>query len=116
MENYTELKVSDEKASEISRVRARYRDGKYAQLLRQWDYEKHEVMDEALRKDDRVLTKDEVLDNSGRVIQQAEYETKKVNRISSSLEQTIVEIQTAFIIGLDPDLQAKPRNDEGEQE
>ena len=111
MENSTVLKVSEEKANEISRARSKYNDGKYAQLLRQWDYEKHEVMDDAIRKDDRVLIKDEVLDNSGRVIQQAEFETKKVNRISTSLEQTIVEIQTAFIIGLDPDLKAKPRNE-----
>lgn len=111
MENYTALKVSEEKANEISRVRSKYKDGKFAELLRQWDYEKHEVMDEAIRKDDRVRTKDEVVDNSGRVIQPAVYETKKVNRIATSLEQTIVEIQTAFIIGLDPDLQAKPRNE-----
>lgn len=112
MENYTALKVSEEKANEISKVRSKYKDGKFAELLRQWDYEKHEVMDETIRKDDRVLTKDEVVDNSGRVIQPAVYETKKVNRISTSLEQTIVEIQTAFIIGLDPNLQAKPRNED----
>lgn len=111
MENYTVSKVSEEKANEISRVRSKYKDGKFAELLRQWDYEKHEVMDEAIRKDDRVRTKDEVVDNSGRVMQPAVYETKKVNRIATSLEQTIVEIQTAFIIGLDPDLQAKPRNE-----
>lgn len=111
MENYTVSKVSEEKANEISRVRSKYNDSKFAQLLRQWDYEKHEVMDEAIRKDDRVRTKDEVVDNSGRVTQQAEYETKKVNRIATSLEQTIVEIQTAFTIGIDPDLQAKPRNE-----
>lgn len=112
MENYTVSKVSEEKANEISRVRSKYKDGKFAELLRQWDYEKHEVMDEAIRKDDRVRTKDEVVDNSGRVMQPAVYETKKVNRIATSLEQTIVEIQTAFIIGLDPDLQAKPRNED----
>lgn len=111
MENYTVSKVSEEKANEISKVRSKYKDGKFAELLRQWDYEKHEVMDEAIRKDDRVRTKDEVVDNSGRVIQPAVYETKKVNRIATSLEQTIVEIQTAFTIGLDPDLQAKPRNE-----
>ena len=111
MENYTVSKVSEEKANEISKVRSKYKDGKFAELLRQWDYEKHEVMDEAIRKDDRVRTKDEVVDNSGRVMQPAVYETKKVNRIATSLEQTIVEIQTAFIIGLDPDLQAKPRNE-----
>lgn len=111
MENYTVSKVSEEKDNEISKVRSKYKDGKFAELLRQWDYEKHEVMDEAIRKDDRVRTKDEVVDNSGRVMQPAVYETKKVNRIATSLEQTIVEIQTAFIIGLDPDLQAKPRNE-----
>ena len=82
-------------------------------LREQWEYSRHEVMSEAHRPDDRVMVKDEEVDVNGRCTG-AVYETKKVNRISSSLEQLIVEIHTAFAVGLPPNLQAVAKTKEQE--
>ena len=94
-------KTLEAKLSAIPKVRAKYREERIAQLREQWEYSRHEVMSEAHRPDDRVMVKDEEVDVNGRRTG-AVYETKKVNRISSPLEQLIVEIHTAFARGAPP--------------
>lgn len=106
-------KTLEAKLSVIPKVRAKYREERIAQLREQWEYSRHEVMSEAHRPDDRVMVRDEEVDVNGRRTG-AVYETKKVNRISSSLEQLIVEIHTAFAVGLPPDLQAVAKTKEQE--
>ena len=106
-------KTLEEKLSAIPKVYARYNEKRYAELKEQWDYSRHGVMNEAHRPNDRVLVKGEVVGVNG-VRTPAVYEEKKVNRIASSLEQLIVEIHTAFAMGLPPDLQAKARTKDEE--
>lgn len=106
-------KTLEAKLSAIPKVQAKYNEGRMAKLREQWEYSRHEVMSEAHRPDDRVMVKDEEIDVHGRCTG-AVYETKKVNRISSSLEQLIVEIHTAFAVGLPPDLQAVAKTKEQE--
>lgn len=106
-------KTLEGKLSAIPKVYARYNEKRYAELKEQWDYSRHGVMDEAHRPNDRVMVKDEETDINGRRTE-AVYETKKVNRIASSLEQLIVEIHTAFAMGLPPNLQAKARTKDEE--
>ena len=106
-------KTLEAKLSTIPKVYARYNEKRYAELKEQWDYSRHGVMNEAHRPNDRVLVKGEVVGVNG-VRTPAVYEEKKVNRIASSLEQLIVEIHTAFAMGLPPDLQAKARTKDEE--
>ena len=106
-------KTLEGKLSAIPKVYARYNEKRYAELKEQWDYSRHGVMNEAHRPNDRVLVKGEVVGVNG-VRTPAVYEEKKVNRIASSLEQLIVEIHTAFAMGLPPDLQAKARTKDEE--
>ena len=106
-------KTLEAKLSAIHKVRAKYKEERMAILREQWEYSRHEVMSEAHRPDDRVMVKDEEVDVNGRRTG-AVYETKKVNRISSPLEQLIVERHTAFAVGLPPDLQAVAKTKEQE--
>lgn len=106
-------KTLEAKLSAIPKVRAKYREERIAQLREQWEYSRHEVMSEAHRPDDRLMVKDEEVDVNGRRTG-AVYETKKVNRISSPLEQLIVDIHTAFSVGLPPDLQAEAKTKDEE--
>lgn len=106
-------KTLEERLSAIPKVYARYNEKRYAELKEQWDYSRHGVMNEAHRPDDRVMVKDGEIDIHGRRTEVV-YETKKVNRIASSLEQLIVEIHTAFAMGLPPNLQAKARTKDEE--
>ena len=102
-----------EQIEAISKAYAKYDERKYADLKEQWDYSKHEVMSEAHRPNDRVLVQDGGIGADG-VERPAVYAEKKVNRISSSLEQLIVEIHTAFSVGLPPDLQAEAKTTDEE--
>lgn len=97
----------------IQKARSKYDETKYSALRKQWFYELHEVNNEAIRPNDRVRVSDETIDASG-VKHPATYETKPVSRITTSLEQIIVDTHTAFAVGLDPDLQASPRNEDEE--
>lgn len=103
----------DKKIEAISKASAKYNERRYADLKEQWDYSKHEVMLEAHRPNDRVLVQDGGIGVDG-VERPAVYAEKKVNRISSPLEQLIVEIHTAFAVGLPPDLQAVAKTKEQE--
>ena len=105
-------KTPEEKLSAIPKVYARYNEKRYAELKEQWDYSRHGVMNEAHRPNDRVLVKGEEAGVNGVI--PAVYEEKKVNRIASSLEQLIVEIHTAFAMGLPPNLQAEVRTKDEE--
>jgi hypothetical protein len=85
------------------------------ELYRDWNVSGHAVMDEGLRPNMRVLRREEVRDAEGRVLQGAEYETRRVNRVPVPLEQDIVNIHTSFTVGIPPKLECVPA-DEGEKE
>lgn len=84
-------------------------------LLRDWLPERHDVMDPQIRKDKRVITKEEVRNADGKIIQSAKYETELVNRISLPIEQDQVNIHTAFTVGIEPDLLCEPNSDDEEK-
>lgn len=71
-------------------------------LLKDWDEKQHKVMDEDERPKRKVLVEEEIKNASGRVTQPARYEKKEVNRIALPLEQDIVNIHTAFTVGIEP--------------
>lgn len=73
-------------------------------LLKDWDEKQHAVFDEEIRKKRRVLVKDEIRDAEGKVVERAEYELREVNRIGLPLEQDIVNIHTAFTVGVEPQM------------
>lgn len=75
-----------------------------ADLMKDWDADKHDVMDEEIRKKRRIPKTDPVRNEFGDVIKEAEYEQVDVNRITLPLEQDIVGIQTAFTVGNEPRL------------
>lgn len=91
----------------IARIRSKYDDRRYAELLGQWDYKSHEVHDETIRKKNKVLVNE--TDEAGN--KRSRYEEREVNRISTPLERIIVNTHTSFAVGLDPDLQADPKTD-----
>jgi len=73
-------------------------------LMKDWDEKQHAVFDETIREKRRVLIEDEVRNADGKVVQKARYEKKEVNRIGLPLEQDIVNIHTAFTVGIEPKL------------
>lgn len=84
-----------------------------------WNPERHEIMvDKEKYPDRKVLEKEAetVFDEkTGKTSEiPATYKTEPVNRISIPLEQDIVNIQTAFTVGIDPKIDCEPM-DEGEQ-
>jgi hypothetical protein len=86
-----------------------------AELYRDWNVSGHAVMNEKLRPNMRVLKKEEVRNEAGTILQAAEYETRKVNRVPVPLEQDIVNIHTSFTVGIPPKLECEP-NDDREKE
>ncbi|WP_296957714.1 phage portal protein [Porphyromonas sp. oral taxon 278] len=96
----------------IARIRSKYDDRRYAELLSQWDYKSHEVHDETIRKKNKVLVNEEEAGaNGGAKSKRKRYEYQEVNRISTPIERIIVNTHTSFAVGLDPDLQAAPKTD-----
>lgn len=73
-------------------------------LLNDWDSDRHEVMNPQIREKRKVVKKDPIKDALGNIVTPAEYEFKDVNRIAIPLEQDIVNIQTAFTVGTEPDM------------
>ena len=91
-----------ERLNELKRRKTNLPDAQ--KLLSDWDQRKHKVMDEVHRPKRRMMIEDEVRDVNGKVVQAAKYEQKEVNRIALPLEQDIVNIQTAFTVGIEPKL------------
>lgn len=83
------------------------------QNLKDWDPDKHDVTDEAIRKKRRIVIQPEIKDAMGTIIQEAKYKDEEVNRIPLPIEQDIVNIQTAFTMSNEPVLTS---NAETEQE
>lgn len=74
------------------------------------------MVDKEKYPDRKVLEKEaeKVFDeNTGKTYEiEAQYKTEPVNRISIPLEQDIVNIQTAFTVGIEPSMDCTPADDE----
>lgn len=85
--------------------------------LKDWDIRGHDVFDKDKRKDNTIVTAEEKKifdDKTGKTrVEPAKKEPELVNRIGIPLEQDIVNIQTAFTVGIEPTLDCTP-NDDGE--
>lgn len=84
------------------------------ELMKDWDEKQHSVFNEEIRPKRRVMIEDEIRDERGKVTKEAKYEKKEVNRIAIPIEQDIVNIHTAFTVGVEPTLILESE-DESEQ-
>jgi hypothetical protein len=109
------LRVSDidEKISLLKQRKTPLPD--VAQLLKDWNPDKHDVMDKEKRPDMKVIRKEGVKDIDGKYTSLPEYEPEPVNRIPLPLEQDIVNIHTSFTVGIEPKLNCEPNNDEEDE-
>lgn len=84
-------------------------------LHKDWDPDEHDVMNENLRPDGKVIVEEESYDpKTGRRIP-ARYKKDDINptnRIPLPLEQDITNIHTAWTVGKDPKVNCRPNNDE----
>ena len=83
-------------------------------LRKEWDADKHDVNNRAIRKERKVLIKEEYTDEGG-VFHAAVYQDEDVNRISLPIEQDITNIHVSFMVGTDPTISYVP-NDQKEEE
>lgn len=86
-------------------------------LWNDWNPNRHEIMTDKEKYPDRkVLEKeaDKKFDEkTGKTYEiEAKYKTEPVNRIAIPLEQDIVNIQTAFTVGIEPSLDCVPSDDD----
>ena len=83
--------------------------------LDDWDSERHDIMNPQLYKKIKVLVKMEETTfdpDTGKTIKTpAKYEYKEPNRIALPIEQDIVNIHTAFVVGTEPTLECQPYDD-----
>lgn len=84
-------------------------------LLKEWCPDEHEIITDKEKYPDRkVLIKEaeNVYDEkTGKsYISSPEYKDEPINRIAIPLEQDIVNIQTAFTVGEDPEMECNPAN------
>ncbi len=83
--------------------------------LADWNPEKHEIMDAAKYPKIKVLVKMEETrfdpESSQTTKIPAKYELKEPNRIVLPIEQDIVNIHTAFTVGIEPKLDCQPEDD-----
>lgn len=87
-------------------------------LLKDWDPQKHDVMDEQKRPDNKVITKEATVDpNTGLQIppQYKKDDINPTNRIMLPLEQDITNIHTAWTVGNEPKVEC-PTDDDKEKE
>ncbi|GJQ07522.1 hypothetical protein CAPN010_16800 [Capnocytophaga cynodegmi] len=110
LEDINKLEIS-ERIKELKKYPAKRPDTQ--ELMKDWDYSKHDVFDETLRKKRRVLIEEPEKSADGTIIKPARYEWQEVNRIALPLEQDIVNIHTAFAVGTEPTLSIES---EGEEE
>ena len=84
-------------------------------LYKDWDPDKHDVMDPEIRPDGKVIVEEAKQDpKTGKVIP-AQYKKDDVNptnRIPLPLEQDITNIHTAWTVGKDPKVNCSPNNEE----
>jgi hypothetical protein len=83
-------------------------------LSKEWNPERHEVMDKNIRPDGKTLVKEGWTDDKG-VEHEPVYKDEPVNRVPIPLEQDITNVHTAFCVGREPTLRCEP-NDETEKE
>lgn len=79
-------------------------------LLKDWDPDRHEVMDKAKRPDSKIIVKEATIDpQTGRQIpaQYKDDEVNPTNRITIPLEQDITNIHTAWTVGNDPKVECR---------
>ena len=85
-----------------------------SKLREEWDADKHEVNNRSVRKERKVLMKEEYTDENG-VFHAAVYQDEDVNRISLPIEQDITNIHVSFMVGTDPTISYVP-NDKKEED
>ena len=84
-------------------------------LYKDWDPDKHDIMNPEIRPDNKVIVEEEHTDPaSGKKIppQYKKDDTNPTNRIMLPLEQDITNIHTAWAVGNDPKINCKPNNDQ----
>ncbi len=79
------------------------------QNLKDWDFKKHDVMDDQIRKKRKVQISVETLSNGTEL---PKYEYQEVNRIAIPIEQDVVNIHTAFTVGTEPTLEAEAKSED----
>ncbi|MDR1937984.1 MAG: phage portal protein [Tannerellaceae bacterium] len=77
-------------------------------LLKDWDSDKHDVTDEVKRPNMKTIKKEPTYNADGSIKTPAEHKPEPVNRIPLPLEQDIVNIHTAFTVGIEPKLNCEP--------
>lgn len=86
-------------------------------LWNDWNPDRHEIMTDKEKYPDRKVLEKEagrVFDEStGKTVEtEARYRTEAVNRVAIPLEQDIVNIQTAFTVGIEPSIDCVPDGDD----
>lgn len=84
------------------------------ELMKDWDEKQHSVFDPLKRPKRKIATQEELRGVDGKLVQAAKYEHKEVNRIALPIEQDIVNIHTAFTVGIEPKMTLESE-DEKEQ-
>ena len=84
-------------------------------LYKDWDPDKHDIMNPEIRPDNKVIVEEARVDSkTGKVIppQYKKDDTNPTNRITLPLEQDITNIHTAWAVGNDPKVNCRPNNDQ----
>lgn len=108
IEELNQLSVS-ERIKELTK-NASHRPSTEA-LLSDWDYTRHDVFNDQIRKKRKVQIEAEELNPDGSIRKQAVFKWEEVNRIGLPLEQDITNIHTAFSVGTPPKITCEPQND-----
>lgn len=103
--------MNEDYSREIAKIRARYDDAKYSEYHKAWELSGHQVFDVSVRPDSKIVYEEEIEDGYGATRKEKRTELRAVNRIGLPVEQDIVDIQTSFCVGIDPELGAKPEDD-----
>lgn len=84
-------------------------------LYKDWDPDKHDIMNPEIRPDNKVIVEEARVDSkTGKVIppQYKKDDTNPTNRITLPLEQDITNIHTAWAVGNGPKVNCRPNNDQ----
>ena len=84
-------------------------------LYKDWDPDKHDIMDPEIRPDNKVIVEEAKQDSkTGKVIppRYKKDDINPTNRIMLPLEQDITNIHTAWTVGNDPKVNCEPNNDQ----
>ncbi|GJH39884.1 hypothetical protein RCZ04_04340 [Capnocytophaga sp. HP1101] len=84
-------------------------------LLKDWDYTQHDILNPELRPKRKVLTQEATYNKDGSIRTPAKFHDEEVNRLALPLEQDIVNIHTAFTVGMPPKITANTDNKEQEE-